>query len=346
MVGIDAGREFKQLHNIDQFALCGISPTIKLTFQELLKQAIRVAALLHDDFRKPQGVISPFSSTVANDLKDWLQAQVSDEEKSRAVRRFYANTSRFRGLVWQPYLKGRNGKLLPRTDAAIWQRPEDEPLHKSSADQSERSKRDWSDVEQDEALIPERKRSRYASTPGFREQVHWGGPRSSENGTSVNERQRSTYASKPGTREDFRRNKRAASPPPSSTRPSDSSFSMDWTKAAKYSIDQLFALAEMAGDKSRRRVAIACLPDRQGRIVTIGPDIANGLITYRVEDIDVRGCYVGPENVHGVKITFRRLVRQRHVFLGRFIGETERELHEFASAMEVAKWSPIWRCEF
>lgn len=49
MVGIKAGRGFNELHTVDQFALCGISPKTKLGFEELLEQAIRIAALLHTD---------------------------------------------------------------------------------------------------------------------------------------------------------------------------------------------------------------------------------------------------------------------------------------------------------
>lgn len=124
MVGINAGKGFTLLEHVDQFALCGFSPQTKLNFDELLKQAIRVSALLHDDFKKPAGTIVPFSSATANDLKGWLQEQSTGARKKlTAVKLFYANSAGHRGLTWQPYLKGQDGALLPRSSPVIWQTP-------------------------------------------------------------------------------------------------------------------------------------------------------------------------------------------------------------------------------
>jgi hypothetical protein len=123
MVGIDTRprKGFTALRTVDQFALCGISPATRLTFEELRKQATRVSALLHSDFRRTPKVTLPFSSAVAKRLKGWLQEQAnSEKEKNRAVRLFYANTTGHRGLTWQPYLKDKNGTLVPRSDPAIW----------------------------------------------------------------------------------------------------------------------------------------------------------------------------------------------------------------------------------
>jgi hypothetical protein len=66
------------LRNVDQFALLGIRPTTKLSFEELLKQAIRVAVLLHPD-KVPPNVDPPFTSATANDLKSWLQLNGTSE---------------------------------------------------------------------------------------------------------------------------------------------------------------------------------------------------------------------------------------------------------------------------
>lgn len=293
MVGIHAGREFKELHNVDQFALCGISPTTRLTFRELRKQAIRVSVLLHDDFKRPQGIVPPFSSAVANDLKSWLQAQAGDWE-SRAVRLFYANSTGHRGLVWQPFLKGSDGNLLSRTDPAIWQRPKCKPDMPSGK--------------------PKKKRVR---------------PEPDKEENFVHERKRRAYASTPGTEEDFRR----WAPPHSPTPSADNSSSTDSGDAAGYSIEKLFAPGRLAGRPTGRGIAVACLPDHQGRIVTISLDTKRRL-RFRVESIDVKGHDVGLPDLNVGKMTFARLTRERHVFLGRFVGVTALELHHFAWAMD------------
>lgn len=329
MVGIDTGREFQELHKVDQFALRGVSPEVRLTFLELQKQSIRVAVLLHDDFKKPQDVVPPFSSAVANGLKGWLQAQVSDKAKSRAVRLFYANTAGHQGLIWQPFLKGTDGNLLPRTDPMIWQRPETGP--QKPATEASR-KRERSDFEQDEELIPERKRRAWHSTPGSREEPHQQHSKARKDEPAVKERQRSTYASTPGTREEFHRSKRAATPPTSPTPSDRSSSSIYPGDPARYRIEQLLQLAELAGDTTGRRIAVPFLPGHQGRVVTIGLDATRRLI-YTVENIDFRGDLVDSPNTYLRKMTFRRLLRERHVFLGRFIGATNDELDDFALAL-------------
>jgi hypothetical protein len=128
MVGIATGRGFKTLRHVDQFALLGMSPATKLTFEELLKQAIRVAVLLHTDFDKPSKVVPPFPSATANDLKGWLQANANSEaDRQKAVKLFYGNTGGHCGLTWRPYLKDKNGALVPRTDTAIWRLPGSTP---------------------------------------------------------------------------------------------------------------------------------------------------------------------------------------------------------------------------
>lgn len=43
---------------------------------------------------------------------------------------------------------------------------------------------------------------------------------------------------------------------------------------------------------------------------------------------------MGPQDVNAERMTFQRLVRTNHLFLGRFIGATEQELYEFAWAMK------------
>lgn len=337
MVGIDVGRQFQELHEVDQFALCGVRPEVRLTFLELQKQAIRVAVLLHDDFKKPQGVVPPFSSAVANGLKGCLQAQVSDKAKSRAVRLFYANTAGHQGLIWQPFLKGTDGNLLPRTDPTIWQRPETGP-HKPETEASR--KRGRSDFEQDEELIPERKRRAWHSTPGSREEPHQQHSKAREDEPAVKERQRSTYASTPGTREEIHRSERAATPPTSPTPSDRSSSNIHPGDPARYRIEQLLQLAELAGDTTGHRVAVACLPDHQGRVVTIGFDDTRRLI-YTAENIDFRGGLVVSPNTWPRKMTFRRLLRERHVLFGRFIGATYEELYGFALALYLGMIPPL-----
>jgi hypothetical protein len=85
MVGISAGKGFTALRNIDQFALLGISPATKLSFEELLKQAIRVAVLLHPD-KIPPNVNPAFTSATANDLKGWLQTHANSEADPQESR--------------------------------------------------------------------------------------------------------------------------------------------------------------------------------------------------------------------------------------------------------------------
>lgn len=241
MVGIKAGRGFKELYTVDQFALCGISPKTRLTFEELLKQSIRISVLLHTDFRKPPGVKLPFSSASANDLKGWLQAQSrSESDKSNAVKVFYKDTTGHKGLTWQPYLKSVDGELLPRTDPRVWQSPkatrteappkarekrqrpgnkEDENAKPSKKQKSQKTKpsasEESSHFEDTKGPIPERKRSAYAATPGSREEVKRKDraaagtpPRSPRPG---NER-----ADKPESREEPKRSERAYTPTPPS----------------------------------------------------------------------------------------------------------------------------------
>jgi hypothetical protein len=123
MVGISTGKGFTALRNVDQFALLGISPTTRLSFDELLKQAVRVAVLLHPD-KIPPNVNPPFTSATANDLKCWLQLNATSEaDRKKAVKAFYFDVGDHRGLIWRPYLKDKNGALVSRTDTAIWQPP-------------------------------------------------------------------------------------------------------------------------------------------------------------------------------------------------------------------------------
>lgn len=185
MVGINAGPGFTLLANIDQFALCGISPDTRLTFQELLKQAVRVAALLHTDFKRPPGTTPPFRSATANDLKGWLQEQAySESDKARAVKSFYADKVGHRGLTWQPYLKDRTGKLLPRTHPAIWSAPTRTPPPTPP------KRKRQSDFDEDKPAVPERKRRAYGGVPS----THSSDQHSTNHAShAVPERERKTY---------------------------------------------------------------------------------------------------------------------------------------------------------
>lgn len=201
MVGIDAyygKHEFALLYNVDQFALCGINPSTRLTFEELVKQARRVAALLHNDFAKPSGVIPPFTSATANDLKGWLQEHShSDSEKASAVRAFYANTIGHRGLTWRPFLKDKNGELLPRNHPDIWRISGSTMRTPPSTPPNKRQR---SDTYETGDAIPERKRRAYGGVPPSRPSDSW----SNTSGGPAPERERRGYGGVPSTpKEDY-----------------------------------------------------------------------------------------------------------------------------------------------
>jgi hypothetical protein len=163
MVGIAAGRGFTALRHVDQFALLGISPATKLTFEELLKQAIRVAVLLHTDFNKPSKVVPPFPSATANDLKGWLQVNANSEaDRKKAVKLFYSNTGGHRGLTWRPYLKDKNGALVPRTDTAIWRLPGSTPPPSPPPKKRKRKPKS----EEDGMPVPGKKQKTQSCKPG------------------------------------------------------------------------------------------------------------------------------------------------------------------------------------
>ena len=290
MVGINAGKGFTMLQDIDQFALCGFSPQTKLNFDELLKQAIRVSALLHDDFKKPAGTVVPFSSATANDLKGWLQEQATGSRKKlTAIKLFYANTAGHYGLTWQPYLKGNDGKLLPRTDPAIWQPPRTRMPTPPATPPPPRRKRGRRGADDGEPAVPERKRRAYAYS-----------------GEDSNPKDDSCHTSSSTQSET-----KEPSPNPSAA------------AAAEMSLIQLLRLAR---DPTRHRVAVASLPQRENRIVTMGFDKSHG-VRYRVENVNIEG-----DTLFGTHFcpTYRSLKKQGAVFLGRFAGASQGELLEFA----------------
>jgi hypothetical protein len=168
MVGIAAGKGFMALRNVDQFALLGIRPTTKLSFEELLKQAIRVAVLLHPD-KVPPNVDPPFTSATANDLKSWLQLNgTSEADQKKAFKLFYANTVGHCGLTWQPCLKDKNGALASRTDPAIWRLPGSTPP--PSPPPKERKRKLQSEVHG--TPIPDKKQKTQDCKPGSQKNSH------------------------------------------------------------------------------------------------------------------------------------------------------------------------------
>ena len=293
MVGIKAGKGFTLLEHIDQFALCGFSPQTKLNFDDLLKQAIRVSALLHDDFKKPAGTVVPFSSATANDLKGWLQEQATGARKKlTAVTLFYANTAGHNGLTWQPYLKGQDGALLPRSDPAIWQAPSAKmPTPPTTPQKQKRGRKNSDD---DEPAIPERKRRAYAYScgdPKFKDDTY--------NTTSSTQHQ-------------------PKEPDPS-------------TPTVEVSLTELLRLGR---DPARHRVAIASLPNRENRIVTIKFDKGFG-VCYQVQNVNIHGDTLFNKNG---RTSYKSIQKQGAVFAGRFTGASQEELLEFA--MELSKDVP------
>ena len=293
MVGIKAGKGFTLLEHVDQFALCGFSPKIKLNFDNLLKQSIRVSALLHDDFKKPAGTVVPFSSATANDLKGWLQEQATGARKKlTAVTLFYANTAGHNGLTWQPYLKGQDGALLPRSDPAIWQAPSAKmPTPPTTPQKQKRGRKNSDD---DEPAIPERKRRAYA----------YSGRDSSFN----NDTYHTTYSTE------------------SKPRKADTNDS-----ATEMTLAQLLRLAR---DPARHRVAVASLPNRENRIVTIKFDKGFGM-RYQVQNVNIHGDTLFNKNG---RTSYKSIQKQGAVFAGRFTGASQEELLEFA--MELSKDVP------
>jgi len=289
MVGIKAGKGFTLLEHVDQFALCGFSPQTKLNFDELLKQAIRVSALLHDDFKKPSGIVVPFSSATANDLKGWLQEQATGvRKKLTAVKLFYANTAGHKGLTWQPYLKGEDGALLPRSNPTIWQAP-NARMPTPPATPSPPKKRGRRYADDYEPAIPERKRRAYAHS-----------------GTDSNFKDDSCHTT-------------------SSTQP-ESKEADPSTSAAEMSLTQLLRLAR---DPARHRMAIAYLPGREGRIVTIKFDKGFG-VCYRIQNVNIHGDTLFNKNG---RTSYKSIQKQGAVFVGRFAGASQEELLGFAMAL-------------
>jgi hypothetical protein len=293
MVGINAGKGFTLLEHVDQFALCGFSPETKLNFDELLKQAIRISALLHDDIKKPAGTVVPFSSATANDLKGWLQEQATGARKKlTAIKLFYANTDGHDGLTWQPYLKGQDGALLPRSSPMIWQAPNNRmPTPPATPSPPKKPGRTRKRADDDEPAIPERKRRAYAYSgedPNFKDDT------CHTNSTSQSE-------------------------------PKDADPS---TSAPAMSLTQLLRLAR---DLTRHRVAVASLPKRDNRIVTIGFDKSYG-VRYQIQNVTVEGDTLFGRHSSP---SYKSLKKQGAVFLGRFAGASQGELLEFA--LELSK---------
>jgi hypothetical protein len=470
MVGIDTRpREgFTALRSVDQFALCGISPETRLTFEELRRQATRVSVLLHSDFRRPPKVTLPFSSAIANDLKGWFQDHANSEgDRNRAVRLFYANNTGHRGLTWRPYNKDENGVLVSRSDPAIWRLAGSTPPPSPSQPESRKRKREIkkdeipvpdkkrktnhgksgcqrnptrsedpnvSGLEKDGKSIPtdtkpsahegsnsfnntngpilERSRSTYASTPRFREeprrrdgvstpmppsptkppkssnQKSSSSPKakgpvperdpetystkpsnrgrssrfdSSSNG-QIPERSRNTHAATPKYREepqpkhkpkpkpkDRTEKPRPASPSPPLTPPPRAATPkptrrddyadeplrspspvIETPLGALFPFENLYELVDLTGDASGRRIAIAYLPDEQDCVVTMVFDPARHQTQYRVEQIDVLGWPAANKYGCQYDTTYRRIMRKRNLFLGRFVGANEEELGIFA----------------
>ena len=295
MVGIKAGKGFTLLEHVDQFALCGFSPQTKLNFDELLKQAIRVSALLHDDFKKPAGTVTPFSSATANDLKGWLQEQATGARKKlTAVKMFYANTVGHHGLTWQPYLEGQDGALLPRSSPTIWQAPNARMPTPPATPSPPKKKRGRQSADDDEPAIPERKRRAYAYS-----------------GTASN------------FNDDTYHTTSSSQPEPKEAGPS--------TSATEMSLTQLLRLGR---DPARHRIAIAYLPSREGRIVTIKFDKGFG-VCYQIQNVNIHGDTLFNKNG---RTSYKSIQNQGAVFAGRFAGASQEELLEFA--MELSKDVP------
>jgi hypothetical protein len=290
MVGINAGKGFTLLEHVDQFALCGFSPQTKLNFDELLKQAIRVSALLHDDFKKPAGSVAPFSSATANDLKGWLQEQATGARKKlTAVKFFYANSTGHHVLTWQPYLKGEDGALLPRSNSAIWQAPNIRMPTPPTTPSPPKKKRGRKNADDYEPAIPERKRRAYAYSGG--------------NSNFQDDTCHTTHSAQ-----------------------SNSKHADPSTSAAEMSLTQLLRLAR---DPARHRVAVASLPKRDNRIVTISFDTSRGL-RYQVQNVSIDGDTLFAKQSPS---SYNSLKKQGAVFLGRFVGASQGELLEFALAL-------------
>jgi hypothetical protein len=296
MVGIKAGKGFTLLQDIDQFALCGISPETKLNFDELHKQAIRVAALLHDDFKKPAGTVVPFSSATANDLKGWLQGHATGaRKKPTAIKLFYASTAGHRGLTWQPYLKGQDGALLPRSSPAIWQTPSAKmPTPPATPSPPKMKKRGRPNADDETPAVPERKRRAYAYS-----------------GHDANLKDDTCHTTSSTHSE------------PTEANPSTSTTTVSLTQ-----------LLRLGRDPARHRVAVAVLPDREGRIVTVKFDKGYG-VYYQIQNVNIHGDTLFAKQGRS---SYKSIQKQRGVFLGRFAGASQEELLEFA--MELSKDTP------
>jgi hypothetical protein len=290
MVGINAGKGFTLLEHVDQFALCGISPDTKLNFDELLKQAIRVSALLHDDFKKPAGTVVLFPSATANDLKGWLQEQATGARKKlTAIKLFYANTAGHDGLTWQPYLKGQDGALLPRSSPMIWQAPKNRMPTPPTTPSPPKKKRGRNTADDDEPAIPERKRRAYAYS-----------------------------GEDPNFKDDTCHTTSSSQSEPKDKDPSTSAVGMSLTQ-----------LLRLARDPARHRVAVASLPKRENRIVTVSFDTSRGL-RYQVQNVNIDGDTLFAKQSPS---SYNALKKQGAVFHGRFAGGSQGELPEFALAL-------------
>lgn len=98
------------------------------------------------------------------------------------------------------------------------------------------------------------------------------------------------------------------------------------TSAAEVSLTQLLRLGR---DPARHRVAIASLPDREGRIVTVKFDKGYG-VYYQIQNVNVHGDTLFAKQGRS---SYRSIQKQGALFLGRFAGASQEELLEFAMAL-------------
>jgi hypothetical protein len=101
----------------------------------------------------------------------------------------------------------------------------------------------------------------------------------------------------------------------------------------RYTLETLVDLAHAVGDPTRGRIAIACLPDEQDRVVVMQfhPSYQ---VRYCVEELDVHGqTHIHNGNWRPYFTTYKHIISANHKFLGRFAGASEVELNCFASML-------------
>jgi hypothetical protein len=98
------------------------------------------------------------------------------------------------------------------------------------------------------------------------------------------------------------------------------------TYAAEMKLIQLLRLAR---DPARHSIAIASLPKRENRIVTISFDRNYG-VRYELENVTLEGDTLFGKQYHP---TYNSLRKQGAIFLGRFAGASQGDLIEFALAL-------------